>query len=452
MPRTILTDLRTLTPGIGEEYNYLCKNIDTIKENKSNPNICNDALKSISGILSRCFGIKVESTILDTTWDNEFFGFNLYPDLKSVRSIVDITCDENADRIVVGADTFDKPVDAVKAIWCNIDEWHLDIDSKLFYSYSQRFNPREIIALLIYEIEKTIFNHEALITVFRAIKHMMLNVDYRTRCISKSTLCRNFYIIPFIQACGFVNYKSEPEDGSIFNLIPELKKDYLTVLTKLATQFTSSIIDKPEFELKQELSYILSWVMESVGDLKYHMHLLKKNLSEQIIAEKSFFVKNMLTSILNQFSNYDLQNAVNESYQIETPASKKLKEAQVIHDIQKKFDKVVEAAEGTLVDKLGRCKRVTQEEIDVLRIEIEKIETVDDKVYYMEKVYDKLNIVQYALDLIGNHMGTGKVRDTKATLLNQKEQLLQIREAIIAKQIVKQKLRLWVKYPEGYEG
>ena len=160
----------------------------------------------------------------------------------------------------------------------------------------------------------------------------------------------------------------------------------------------------------------------------------------------------MLTSILNQFSNYDLQNAVNESYQIETPASKKLKEAQVIHDIQKKFDKVVEAAEGTLVDKLGRCKRVTQEEIDVLRIEIEKIETVDDKVYYMEKVYDKLNIVQYALDLIGNHMGNGKVRDTKATLLNQKEQLLQIREAIIAKQIVKQKLRLWVKYPEGYEG
>ena len=49
-------------------------------------------------------------------------------------------------------------------------------------------------------------------------------------------------------------------------------------------------------------------------------------------------------------------------------------------------------------------------------------------------------------------MGNGKLRDTKATLLNQKEQLLQIREAIIAKQIVKQKLGLWVKYPEGYEG
>jgi hypothetical protein len=70
----------------------------------------------------------------------------------------------------------------------------------------------------------------------------------------------------------------------------------------------------------------------------------------------------------------------------------------------------------------------------------------------MEKVYDKLNIVEYALALIGDRDTKGKVRDSKTVLLKQKEQLLEIRELIINRRISPERYGLFVKYPAGYEG
>jgi hypothetical protein len=70
----------------------------------------------------------------------------------------------------------------------------------------------------------------------------------------------------------------------------------------------------------------------------------------------------------------------------------------------------------------------------------------------MEKVYDKLNIVEYALALIGDRDTKGKVRDSKTVLIKQKEQLLEIRELIINRRISPERYGLFVKYPAGYEG
>lgn len=453
MSQNLATDIKSLTPGIGEDHKYLCENIDIIKANQTNPSACNEALKTISRIIQRCFNIKTTITILDTVNDNDFFGIDIYPDFQNVRDIVDLACDDNTSQeLILNGVEFENPMEAAKETWRNVSEWHIDLDAKVFFSYSQRFTPREIVSMIIYEIEKVCFSFEVMHIVYRSIKHMMLNIDYRTQSISKSSLCRNFYIIPFIQACGYVNFKSELPEESLIKMIPQMETDYLSFVTKLSTQFTTRIIDKPSYELKQELSYILTWIIEAVNDLKYHMYFLKKSLEEQITAEKSMYVKNLLTSIYKQFANYDGMKFVNESYLPNTPYRDKLKEQLALKNFYNKLQAVGEASQAQLLDKLGRCKRVTQEEIDVLRLEIEKINCVDDKVYYMEKVYDKLAIVNYALDLIGEKETKGKVRDSKDKLLKQKEQLLQIREMIMAKKISPERYGLFIKYPAGYEG
>ena len=95
---------------------------------------------------------------------------------------------------------------------------------------------------------------------------------------------------------------------------------------------------------------------------------------------------------------------------------------------------------------------IIQEEIDVLRLEVEKIECVDDKIYYMEKVYDKLAIVDNALTMLNNNDTKNLVRDSKAKLMKQKEQLMIIRDIIINKKISPERYGLFIKYPAGYEG
>lgn len=452
MSKFALSDVSTLTPGRGEEYKYLCECIDTIKANKTNVAVLNEQLTTIGRILSRCFDMYVSITILDTTMDNDFFGVTIYPSINTARTIVDVACDAaGKDEIEYRGMTYNRASEVVKAIWQNNKEWFMDIDAKLFFDYSRRFTTREIVALLLYQIEETVFSYATVITTFRSIRHITLSVDHRTSVIAKSTRCRNFFMIPIIQSCSFVNFKSEVDADSLLCCVPEINKDYLAALTKIATQYTSSIINRPSYELKQEITYIMTWVMESINDLKYNMEFLKKVLGRQINAEKSYFVKNVLVAILSQFTAGD-PNMVEESYQPSTPESRALKEAVVMDTIVKEFDDIAHAEEQKLLDKLGRCKQITQEEIDILRLEVEKIQSVDDKMYYMEKVYDKLNIVEYALALIGDRDMKGKVRDSKAKLMKQKEQLMQIREAIIAKRISPERYGLFVKYPAGYEG
>ena len=94
--------------------------------------------------------------------------------------------------------------------------------------------------------------------------------------------------------CGFVNFKSDLPEGSLLLSDNNLNRAYMGCITKIATEFTSSIIDRPMSDLKQEVSYILTWVIEAINDLKYHMLLLKQSLERQIVAEKSFYVKNLL--------------------------------------------------------------------------------------------------------------------------------------------------------------
>lgn len=441
----------------GEEYKYFCDNIDIIKDSPSSTVACNDALRAISHILGRCFNIEVTLTILDTRLDNEFFGVNMYPDYQRMRELIDIICnDTNEEDIIIKGQSYARPIDAIDAVWRDIDKWHIDLDAKLFYDLSHRFNPKEIVALIISRVENTIFSFDIPRTVYRSIRYMMLNSSYSTQALSRSTLCRNFYIIPFIQACGFVNYKMELDEASLLRQNERFVIIYNEALTKIVTGYTSSIIDRKPSELKDKITYILGWVFEAVTDLKYQMSILKKHLEEQINAEKSFYVKNLLITIYRQFAGHDIHEITSEAFVpvVDTPELKKLNEAYSMRKFTDEAKAILENSQSQLLDKLGRCKRVTQEEIDILRLEIDKIQSVDDKIYYMEKVYDKLAIVEYALTLIGEKDTKGKVRDTKDKLLKQREMLMEIRQAIIAKTIAPERYGLFVKtsMPEGYEG
>ena len=455
MSQKVILSEQTISLFSGEENKYFCDNIDIIKSNPRDHQKCNEALKTINGILSRCFNIKVSSTILDTRYDNDFFGVNIYPEYKDMRRLIDIICnDYSENEIVVDEVIYEKPIDAVKAVWRDIHEWHMDLDAKLFYDLSHRFNPKEIVALILYQIEQTVFSYDTPINVYRGIKFIMLNSSYTTQALSRATICRNFYIIPFIQACGFVNFRSVVCADSIINQSESLLNDYNGFLNKVVTFYSSSLIDRPENELRDKISYILNWVFESINDLKHQMFILKKHLKEQIVAEKSFYVKNLLTSIYKQFASNDINSVTTESFMPVTEERKVLNEKMELARIEKIFKPIIESAESNMLDKNGKCKRVTDENIDILRLEIGKIENIDDKIYYMEKVYDYLNIVNYSLDLLTDKDSRHRVRDSKDKLEKQKEALMKIREAIINKQVGVERYGLFMKtrVPEGYEG
>ena len=104
-----------------------------------------------------------------------------------------------------------------------------------------------------------------------------------------------------------------------------------------------------------------------------------------------------------------------------------------------------------LFDKYGKLKRLNQSDLDVLTIEISKIENEDDKIYVLDRIYDELDLINAGLDLLQTG-SKDRVPVSKDTLMGFKTQLEKMRKQVLDIQIKPKNYGLFIKYPKGFEG
>ena len=107
-----------------------------------------------------------------------------------------------------------------------------------------------------------------------------------------------------------------------------------------------------------------------------------------------------------------------------------------------------------LIDNIGNMKRISQREIDMIRVQGQKVQNADDKMFVLDNLHSKLEVVDASLAILesGDKEKMKKVKMSKAQLLDQKKQLDAIREEIIKRQVDDSKVSLIIGYPKGYEG
>lgn len=437
-----------VVPGISkDDLESLQAQLDTIKDNRVNPGNIKKALDLVAGIICRSYGLsEITTALLDTERDLDFFGVNIYP------------C-ENAccgsTRLMLGCK--ENQFEDIKHEWNENKCWHMDFDAKLFFNPSVVFNSAEIAAIVLYEVERVIFSYDLAYKVFKAIKVCLLNMNCLDRKIAKNPICSKLFFIPFLQICELKDFKTEDmmDANSILMHSSILRDQYLSGLTKIVTGYGNDTINRQPAEIEQKIAHVLTWIFEGINDLQYSMYLMKKNLREYIIAEKSEYVKHIMVGIFNDFANFEQSSMLREAYIHHHPVTETMKDiedAKQLSVFKKRYEKVKEEAEFSIFDKYGRCKKITQEEIDVLRIEVSKIESADDKIYLLEKLYDKLDIVNKSLDMLEDKDLRSKVKQPKDFLLKMKSQLEDIRQLIFSVKATPKRYGLFIEYPPGYEG
>jgi hypothetical protein len=115
------------------------------------------------------------------------------------------------------------------------------------------------------------------------------------------------------------------------------------------------------------------------------------------------------------------------------------------------YHKILQESILDFFDSLGKVKKVNNSDIDILSIEVNKIENNDDKIYVLDLLYDKLDIINAALDYIDQGK-TDKVSQSKQTLLSMKDRLEKLRQQILNMTIKDKQYGVFIKYPKGYEG
>lgn len=431
----IQTNLESIVNGM--EFQELSDKFDNIIHTRDEDAI-EASLYHIARILKRIFNIETKFSIIDRTGQSPFFGFNLFPTFEDIKDISVKVLSNSADDII--------------DIWQNIDDWYVEIDSNILYNSSKQFNAKEIATLLLYRIEQVVFNYELPEKVTMIVRQALTSLDYRSNAVARSAICRDLYIIPFLTAAGYVNYTRDLPVDSMLRATPESEQRYRVAFNKILTNFGMlETVDRNATEFEHTLNYVLLMIFESINDMKYSTRTLRFNVKKYVDGLLSNYVKAVMKKIFIKFTNV---NGKVPALEASNPKMKEMQEKIAEQHIVEQVQAIYESTKiiQEFIDKHGFVKKVDNKEIDIIRIEISDMETSDDKIFLIERVYKFLSIVNYSLSLLDDPELGKRVRVSKSMLQKQKSELEELRQTILEAKIAPKKYGLYVKYPVGYEG
>ena len=394
------------------------------------------------------FGLRVKADVVCTSTEYKFFGFRAIP--ADVRPKVVSTEGDLLPRHLLD--------------WEHIDDWVFEIDGRFVNDYSKKMNAKDIAVLFLYWIENNLANvtlakriemlekevfcegkvDDALIQFLYGAKH-----DQRAHLIT---------MMPRLYRCFWVNYRTLLDNDSMLSAY--LGNDYTAAINKLISAYgTYGIINRRIEEFDSAVKSIIYWVFESVNDLKYSTFRFKKNMVQRIMGCGSPRVKAIMIRILKGFTSEVIHVFAQESAffdalhpQEKTPQRKALDEANIAAHWKKKLELAYESSNFKYLDEKGYAKPVDIRELDEIRVGVQDIDSVEDKVFLLERLHEQLGRLDNALSMLEDKKLSHKVRQSKNELLKRKDDMELIRQMIFKAPVGKMRYGLFIKYPQGYEG
>ena len=386
----------------------------------------------------------------------DFFGFNVFPEIDKLEDI----CNKIANDDV-------KFKDIVKR-WRSIKEWEIVIDSLVFDRSFIAFNPKELTAMLLHEIGHVTQSDEPIEQFYRAYLESKSRLKSADK-VSKKVLYI-LYTIPLAVACTsrrWVNDKNEIklEISADKSLIETGYAEHLINAFDKIIKASGSINRSEDMNYK-EIESNVEWANMNIVDVIKRRDKLKDSLYYKAIQTNSGYIQALCARILNFLGvrmrerytgavveSCMLNELINGEITLETHVP--------FYDI-KKFGQIearivreqnaLEVANEAFFNKRKNSKVNIPDEYDLDRIyvAIDDIQNNYDKVYVLDLIYEqieKLNDFEEAIS-----MDETKSKKWASKIEEMRQRLATLRKAVLSKNIAKKEYKVFVKYPEGYEG
>lgn len=314
----------------------------------------------------------------------------------------------------------------------------VEIDYILLYDHNLNMTSGEITAILLHELGHVVMS-EAMVHRFKKMKLYFINhATSGFKRISDTWLVKSVMQLSVAQALSnqfnaeYVNEKNADN----FAFKEGYGEELCDALNKFILNGKGSIIKKNEKEIEQELETTMDWAITNISQLQFRKDKLKKSLRILSLTTPSKFMSGLIDGIHEKFdkkSNPKFPDAMIE-----------INEAFILSNMKK-----VKAPSGVM-DRSGRVKKLDQRSLDIYRAELERVNTTDDKIFLLERLYDLLDHAEYALYMLQE--------DPKAVMQTEKSIRLYIDrvndliDLVNKKKISRTKYGLYIKYPSGYEG
>lgn len=438
----------------GDAFDSLCRIFDKMSQYKKDRINMLSSIKGLKDYLKAYFGLDCTIALVDSIDQIEFYGFNIFPSFTIMNTIIN-SLDGNHD------------LEDVSNSWKHNKKWHIDIDAK-FFDLSNKLTAKDIAILFLYSIDQVIFDYKTPIRIAYSITKYKSRMNFISTYLAQTEKLKMIYAIPFMLGCSENNYlfadtkaRAEMESTNLVGATDESFNRYLKAVQKLLFAYgKNELIDQSNAELEGKINYILDWIYEGLNDLRYSFLRVIENIKRQMHACRSPYIRiifRKLILILSDVKSSSLDSMSNNSVSESTYINPE--KQRTINRLKDEYWKnYVARMEATIPDKFldnsGHIKKVSQSDLDMIRVDAEDITSTDDKIYLLERLYKYIGIIDTSLSLLEskNKNAMKKVKQSKNELLNLKEYAGEVRQYIIKFRIIPEHYGLYIKYPNGFEG
>lgn len=380
----------------------------------------------------------------------KFYGFRVFP--KPFKDLA-------ADKPEPG------PVGVINGVQVVPQQAVIELDPRLLNDYSNKLTPAEVAILYLYHMteivpdkeldNRLVFLHKAYMTPD--------NIDWRIVHLytEDNPSVYRLNVLLNLYRSYWVNFKRTPSMTSIVANYSDSMSIYRSAINKLIKAYgTMELIDRKMSEFDAGALGIVKLIYESINDLKYSAFRFRKNLMNMVKTTSSPYAKKILLALYHKFTNKVDMVFAEESAQFvghqvseeKTPEMIAIENANIDAYWKKHMKTLLENVEVQFLDRNGMALKCSKLEVDELRVQVNDIDSTDDKIFLLEKVHKNLAIIDNALMMLKMPDKKHKVRQSESELKNLRTELGLIREKIFKAPVGPTRYGLFVKYPEGYEG
>ena len=442
--------------NISDKITILDEAFSSYLMNKNEKELC----KKIAVVL-KAFSNNKEFSVSIVCGNNNakepFFGMRIFPSISELMKICN-SMTESEDNLI--------SLNEMCKRWKNIEAWDIEIDCRIFDRMTINFNPQEMTAMLLHEVGHTIYSDKKIEMFYRVFKECRIRMKSSQKASAK--LLYFFYMIPLSLTCGLRDWKVTSYDlkEEIFADQSVSKLGYgehlISAYDKIIHAYGDSSGYSDESRKEDAITNSVNWCNLNISDLVHRRNKMKDELYNTGAKSNSSYIHKVVSTILSQISATTMErhtgNIVMESFDFSNDDF--IKDNKIIYDI-KGFNKLanmvnsaVESANNKVaMEAFGKNKKPvvpSQLEVDTIFVEVDRIQNHADRRYVLdliynqeEKIYKFMELFEFNKDLKGKYEGK---------MQSMLKELDSMRRAVLDKRNFDKQYKVFVKYPQGYEG
>jgi hypothetical protein len=395
-----------------------------------------------------------EIAIVNNSGQKEpFFGMRIFPVITDMNVVLNALVNEK------------KSFQEIYKMWGDIKNFYIEIDSLCFDRNSINFIPQELTALVIHELGHVVYSDKAIEIFYRAYQESYMRMKIAEKASLKFLYL--LYTIPLSASCMLRKWTNGKNEINIELFADSFLKEYnyteylISAIGKIVKRFGNTIMDS-EIAKCNKIESSVAWCGINIIDLTRRKNKLKDELYYKTVKTNSGYIKALSMKILT-----DLGLKMHETYTgaaIESTLDRILEDNSIskyssAFDLQK-IGVYERAIENTLATSFDIClesrvsnktlKPPTQYDIDAISVEMDRIENHNDRIYVLDLIYHKESEIYDFIEIIEKDENLNRKYHKMATsMINQLED---IRKKVLLKKSFNKDYKVFVKYPDGYEG